>query len=165
MKKSLILLSFLLTSNLFFSQENNPILKMNVKGVFNLKRENGKLKYIGAHKNEDVYNQEILVYRENGFLILKNIIKDKNTFSYGLINNIFHEQISNDELSTFFFWKFSNSYNDKRGLAYIDIRMLKNKPNYKNKLFVSLLMEIDDNKIYQYEGFIENNDFIRLSEN
>lgn len=165
MKKTIILLSFLLISNLFFSQENNPIMKINITGVFKLKRENEKLQYIGGQKNDDVYNHEVIIYKENGFLVLKNIIKNQNTFSYGLINNIFHEQISSDELSTLFFWKFSNSYNDKRGIAHIDIRMLKNKTNYKNKLFVSLLLEIDDNQIYQYEGFIESNDFIRLTEN
>ena len=77
MKKIIILLSFLLTSNLFFSQENNPIMKINITGVFKLKRENEKLQYIGGQKNDDVYNHEVIIYKENGFLVLKNIIKDK----------------------------------------------------------------------------------------
>lgn len=164
MKKTIILFILLLTFNLNFSQETTPVIKINITSVFKLKRENGKLQYISGKKNDNDFNHEVIIYKENGFLILKNIIKDQNYFSYGPINNIFHEQISTDELSTFFFWKFSNSYNDYRGIAYIDIRMLKNKTNYKGKLFVSILMEIDDNQIIQYEGYIESSDFIRISE-
>lgn len=84
------------------------------------------------------------------------------SFIYEAVNEIIYKNPNTEELSTQFIWQFSNSYDDKKGIAYIDIRMVKNKLADKNKIFTAVMVIHLDNSITQYEGYIDSKDFIRI---
>lgn len=156
--KLLILLIFL--SGFTYAQEN--VLTINVTKAFIGKLVDNKPVFSGGYENNDSYKQIINIEKREGFLTFKNSMKAQNTFSYGPINEIIYETPNKDELSTQFIWQFSNSYDDNKGIAYIDIRMVKNKFADKNKIFTAVMVILLDNSITQYEGYIDSKDFIRI---
>jgi hypothetical protein len=159
MKKN-VFITLLLLSNFINAQEN--ILTINITKVFIGKNVNNKFEFSDSYTNDDSYGQVINIEKKNGFLIYKNSMKATNSSSYGPISEIIYQNPSSNELSTQFLWDFSNSYDENKGLAYIDIRMIKNKISDKNKIFVAVIVLLLDNKVIQYEGYINSSDFIKI---
>lgn len=157
-KKIFILMIFL--SSFLYAQEN--VLTINVTKVFIGKIVDNKPVFSGGYDNDDSFNQVFNIEKREGFLTFKNSMKARNSFSYGPIDEIIYETPNKDELSTQFIWQYSNSYDDNKGIAYIDIRMVKNKLTDKNKIFTAVMVMLSDNSITQYEGYIDSKDFIRI---
>ena len=157
-KKIFIIIIFL--SSFMYAQEN--ILTINIEKAFIGKLVDNKPVFSGGYDNNDTFKQIINIEKREGFLTFKNSMKAQNTFSYGPINEIIYKNPNTEELSTQFIWQFSNSYEDKKGIAYIDIRMVKNKLADKNKIFTAVMVISLDNSITQYEGYIDSKDFIRI---
>ena len=157
-KKLFILMIFL--SSFIYAQET--VLTINVTKVFIGKIIDDKPVFSGAYDNDETIKQIINIEKKEGFLTFKNSMKAQNSFSYGPINEIIYKNPNTEELSTQFIWQFSNSYDDKKGIAYIDIRMVKNKLADKNKIFTAVMVIHLDNSITQYEGYIDSKDFIRI---
>ena len=103
-----------------------------------------------------------MLKKKNNFLIFRNSFNAIGSYSYGPISEIIYETPRLNELSTQFMWDFSNSYNDKKGIAYVDIRMVKNKLNDKDRIFTAVIILLLDNSIMHYEGYINSNDFIKI---
>lgn len=157
-KKIFILMIFL--SSFIYAQEN--ILTINVEKAFIGKLVDNKPVFSGGYDNNDTFKQIINIEKRDGFLIFKNSMKAQNTYSYGPIDEIIYQNPNKEELSTQFIWQFSNSYDDKKGIAYIDIRMVKNRLTDKDKIFTAVLVMQLDNSITQYEGYINSKDFIKI---
>lgn len=157
-KKIFIIIIFL--SSFMYAQEN--ILTINIEKAFIGKLVDNKPVFSGGYDNNDTFKQIINIEKREGFLTFKNSMKAQNTFSYGPINEIIYKNPNTEELSTQFIWQFSNSYDDKKGIAYIDIRMVKNKLADKNKIFTAVMVILLDNSITQYEGYIDSKDFIKI---
>lgn len=157
-KKFFIIMIFL--SSFLNAQEN--VLTINITKAFIGKIVDNEAVFSGGYDNDDSYKQIINIEKKEGFLTFKNSMKAQNSFSYGPINEIIYKNPNTEELSTQFIWQFSNSYDDKKGIAYIDIRMVKNKLADKNKIFTAVMVIHLDNSITQYEGYIDSKDFIRI---
>ncbi len=157
-KKIFIIIIFL--SSFMYAQEN--ILTINIEKAFIGKLVDNKPVFSGGYDNNDTFKQIINIEKREGFLTFKNSVKAQNSFSYGPINEIIYKTPNKEELSTQFIWQFSNSYDDKKGVAYIDIRMVKNRLADKNKIFTAVMVILLDNSITQYEGFIDSKDFIKI---
>ena len=159
MKKNVFIVLILL-SNFINAQEN--ILTINITKVFIGENVNNKFEFSDSYTNDDSYGQVINIEKKNGFLIYKNSMKATKSSSYGPISEIIYEYPSPNELSTQFLWDFSNTYDENKGLAYIDLRMVKNKLSDKSKIFVAVIVLLSDNKVIQYEGYINSSDFIKI---
>ena len=157
-KKLFILMIFL--SSFIYAQET--VLTINVTKVFIGKIIDDKPVFSGAYDNDETIKQIISIEKKEGFLTFKNSMKAQNTFSHGPINEIIYESPNKDEFSTQFTWQFSNSYDDNKGIAYIDIIMVKKKLADKNKIFTAVILIELDNSITQYEGYINSKDFIKI---
>jgi hypothetical protein len=157
-KKLFILMIFL--SSFIYAQET--VLTINVTKVFIGKIIDDKPVFSGGYDNDETFKQIINIEKKEGFLTFKNSMKAQNTFSHGPIDEIIYETPNKDELSTQFIWQFSNSYDDNKGIAYIDIIMVKNKLADKNKIFTAVILIELDNSITQYEGYINSKDFIKI---
>lgn len=162
MKKKIFLFLLTISFQNALSQENE-ILKININEISFGSNKTGEIQIDKSIPNDVNTKLEILITQKNGFLILKNDMKAKGTYSYGGISNITIEQFK-DLLDTQFYWNFNNSYDDKKGTALVEIIMLKNKFEDKNKLMCIVFMYLEDNKILKYDGFINSNDFIRLTD-
>lgn len=161
MKKKLFVFIISLLSFIYVNGQEN-ILTINVTKGFEGELVDNKIVYSGGYDNDDTLKQIINIEKREGFLMFKNSLKAHNTFSYGPIEEIIYKNPSKDLFSTQFLWNFSNSYNDNKGLAYVDIKMVKNKLKDKNKIFTVVLIILLDNSILQYEGYINSKDFIKI---
>lgn len=159
MKKNVFIL-ILFVSSFINAQEN--ALTINITRGFVGKIIDNKPVFSGSYENDDSYKQIINIEKKEGFLVFKNSMIATKTYSYGPISEIIYQNPNKDEFSTQFIWKFSNSYNDNKGIAYIDIRMVKNMLAEKNKIFTSVLIMQLDNTITQYEGYINSIEFIKI---
>lgn len=155
-----LLLQFIILSSFISAQEN--ILTINITKGYIGKQAGDEIEFSDSYVNDDTYGQVINIQKKNGFLIFKNSFKATNSYSYGPISEILYKKPNLNELSTQFLWDFSNSNDDNKGIAYVDIRMVKNKLNDTNKIFTTVIIMKLDNTVLQYEGYIKSSDFVKI---